>query len=114
MKGLLIIAFFLPLLVSAQESFKPFKLTGNDLLLVGSELIAGAADGMHEVINTDQYKQGDQFWDERISWKNKYKDWPKNKTATFIGSKTFLVGFTDGYHFTNRLAFNIVYYSIRK
>lgn len=38
------------------------------------------------------------FWNPKISWKNKYKDLKVNKGPRFLFSTTALVGFTDGWH----------------
>lgn len=42
--------------------------------------------------------KGDPFWDPKLSWTNKYKNYPADKRAKFFGSKTFLVFLTDGWH----------------
>jgi hypothetical protein len=105
---LLLLLLLIPLAGLTQQTsyneFKPFKITGNDLLLICTQAIAGTADGLHELINTQRFKKGDPFWDERISWKNKYDDFDGgDKSAAFFGSKTIFVGFTDGYHLTNSI-----------
>lgn len=49
-----------------------------------------------------KYSQTDlkpaQFWNPAESWRNKYKDYPIDKSPKFIGAKTFLVALTDGSH----------------
>ncbi len=76
--------------------------TGNDYAIAGLQLISGFAMGLHESIQAGHWGGGHQFWDNKISWKNKYKDFDNgDKRAKFIGSKSVLVGFTDGYHLTN-------------
>ncbi|MBX2842229.1 MAG: hypothetical protein KTR26_10680 [Flammeovirgaceae bacterium] len=40
-----------------------------------------------------------EFWNPDISWKNKYKDYPKDKSPKFPGATTLFVGLTDGWHF---------------
>jgi hypothetical protein len=39
-----------------------------------------------------------EFWDPAISWRNKYKDYPRDKRERFWGSTTFFVWLTDGWH----------------
>lgn len=38
------------------------------------------------------------FWNPRVSWKNKYKNGDPDQGATFPGSTTVFVMFTDGWH----------------
>jgi hypothetical protein len=39
-----------------------------------------------------------QWTNPRISFRNKYADWPTDKSPAFFGSKTVLVWATDAYH----------------
>lgn len=79
--------------------------TGNDYAIGFLQLISGFAMGLHESIQAGHWGKGHQFWDNQISWKNKYKDYDNGDTrAKFIGSKSVLVGFTDGYHLTNLIS----------
>jgi hypothetical protein len=39
-----------------------------------------------------------QWANPRISFRNKYADWPIDKSAAYFGSKTLLVWTTDAYH----------------
>ena len=39
-----------------------------------------------------------QFFDVRLSWKNKYKNGDPEQGRKFFGSTTFLVWLTDGWH----------------
>jgi len=79
--------------------------TGNDYIIAGLQLISGFAMGWHESIQAGHWGRSHQFWDNSISWKNKYKDYDNGDTkAKFIGSKTVFVGFTDGYHLTNLIS----------
>lgn len=79
--------------------------TGNDYAIAGLQLISGFSMGLHESIQASHWGKGNQFWDNQISWKNKYKDFDNgDKRAKFIGSKTVFVGFTDGYHLTNLIS----------
>lgn len=70
----------------------------------GLLVISGFSDGTAEVLKT-KYRsfqralpgENDQFWDYNISWKNKYKNGVA-PDPRFLGSKTFFVFTTDGYH----------------
>lgn len=77
----------------------------------GFAFAAGAARGVNEVIthNYDQFESkhpnaNDDFWNPKISWRNKYKDGTPESGAAFPLSTTVLVGLTDGYHVTNSIA----------
>ncbi len=39
-----------------------------------------------------------QWANPRLSFRNKYENWPHDKSAAFFGSKTVLVFTTDAYH----------------
>lgn len=41
--------------------------------------------------------KGHKFWG-KIGWKNKYKNYPTDQRAKFVGSKTVFVFLTDGWH----------------
>lgn len=113
----ILIVLFVSLLLlvfdcNAQDK-KWYTITNNDLLIIGTGIVAGTADGLHELINTEQFMKGDQFWDKTISWKNKYKDFDGgDKSARFIGSKTVFVFLTDGYHLTRTIDRTFMYASV--
>jgi len=71
-------------------------------LVSGLGLLSGAAYGMHEtsVHHPWNLPQGwnKQFWDNRVSWQNKYKDGDPLKGAKFPGANTLFVATTDGKH----------------
>lgn len=67
--------------------------------------LSGGTDGMTQVISfhPDRFfaahpNADRQFWDNEISWRNKYKNGDKTQGPAFFGSTTFLAPFTDGYH----------------
>lgn len=70
-------------------------------------VVAGMADGTNEEIS-HHYKDfkkvfpnaNDQYWDPKISWRNKYKNGDVTQGPRYFGSTTFLVWTTDGYHMT--------------
>jgi hypothetical protein len=41
---------------------------------------------------------GNQFWDNRLAWRNKWKNGNPNDGERFLGSSTFLVMLMDGWH----------------
>jgi hypothetical protein len=65
-------------------------------------LVSGAAYGFHEtsVHHPDRIPAGwnANFWDNRISWKNKYYQNDPANGAKYLGSTTFLAWTTDSKH----------------
>lgn len=45
-----------------------------------------------------------QWSNAKLSFKNKYKDWPRNQEPAFFGSTSFLVWTTDEFHLDNAIA----------
>lgn len=43
---------------------------------------------------------GNQFWDNSIAWKNKWKNHNPKDGEAYFGSSTILVPITDGWHLT--------------
>ena len=43
------------------------------------------------------------FWNPSVSWMNKYKDYPADKSEAFFLSKTVLVSLTDAWHLSELL-----------
>lgn len=71
-----------------------------DILIYSLQFIAGMADGANQAIIYHAAGKGSHFWDYSTSWKNKYRNYPTDQRAAFPGSKTWLVGITDGNHLT--------------
>lgn len=46
---------------------------------------------------------GRQYWDPEVSWRNKYQDWPRDKSEAYLFSTNALAWTTDGYHLFNTL-----------
>lgn len=79
--------------------------TGNDYAIGILQLISGFSNGLNESLQAGHWGRGKKFWDNSVSWKNKYRDFDNGDTrAAFPGSKNVLVGFTDGYHLTNLIS----------
>ena len=89
--GLLVIAIILAFAGAChgQSNFKKHIAPG---VLV---FVSGSAEGVmdHLQFHGDN---GDQFWDPRVSWKNKYKNRDVSQGMTFRGK--YLVFTTDGWH----------------
>lgn len=73
---------FLIILLLPLFSFSQWKPTKNDIWLSAAQLVAGAADGMREEVlyhPSNLFEQhpnlNRQWWDSRISWKNKETAW---------------------------------------
>ena len=50
-----------------------------------------------------------QFWDGRISWKNKWKNGDKEQGEKFPGSSTFFVFTTDAWHLFQSIFLNSLF-----
>jgi hypothetical protein len=72
----------------------------NDKWIYACEFISGCADGVNQADAAWHIGKGNRFWDYRISFTNKYKDFPTDKRAAYLGSKGLLAWTTDGYHLT--------------
>jgi len=46
---------------------------------------------------------GHQYWNPSVSWRNKYKDWPSDRSEAFPLSTSALAWTTDAWHLTNTL-----------
>jgi len=80
--------------------YKPGK---NDVVGYGLMAASGVAKGYNQAVLHHKFGRGDKFWDKTISWENKYRNFPTDKRAAFIGSKGIFVAFTDGQHLTQAL-----------
>src|SRR5690348_2992553 len=100
-KYTLFFILFLPLTVFSQ---KWYHLTKSDYWIIGTQLVSGAADGFNQNIANWRYKNDGEFWDMRVSWKLKYRNFDAGDLRpAFPGAKTWLVGLTDGYHLTRTI-----------
>lgn len=78
-----------------------------EALPITTMFLAGALNGVnqdllfhyHEFENTFP-NANPEFWDPRISWRNKYENGDPAQGEAFPGSSTIFVGVTDGYHAT--------------
>lgn len=74
--------------------------------MLGAGCFNGAADTMRDKMSVSVFAKLDQqFWNPRISWKNKYQDWDNgDRSPAFPLSTTLLVFLTDGWHLANTLS----------
>lgn len=80
---------------------------------MGAMAVSGSADGLNQAIIHHRFGRGNDFWDAKTSWKNKYKDFDNGDTRpAFIGSKTWTVALTDGMHLTRAIDRTFMYGAI--
>lgn len=89
--------------VARSQSFS-FKKEWPSLL---TSALSGGFDGTAETVKShySSFKRtfpnaDPAYWDMEVSWVNKYKNGDPNQGPKYLGSTTFLVWTTDGYHFT--------------
>jgi hypothetical protein len=72
------------------------------IFLFGAGLSNGVMDSLQfhfeRTVFADPAKFDPQFWNPALSWSNKYKDHTPANGEAFLGSSTFLVFTTDGWH----------------
>ena len=90
--------------ISYAQNKKWYSMSKNDLLIAGIGVIGGTADAYNQKILHRKYGAGKPFWDYSTSFKRKYKDFDKGDyRPAYIGSKTWLVMTTDGFHLTRAI-----------
>jgi hypothetical protein len=99
--------------VSAQNYFDYISSNKGKYTLTGAFMfVSGVSDGVNQTIDFhySDFKSvfpgaKDKFWNNDISWKNKYRDVEGGDySPKFFGSTTFLAWTTDGYHLTRTAA----------
>lgn len=102
----LLTAFFslMGVLSSGQDYLQHIK---RNLPTYGTMFLGGAGRGAHDVLlhhySSSVFPQEGpkrSWYDPEISWKNKYQNWPIDKSSAYFGAKTFLSWTTDAYHMT--------------
>jgi len=83
---------------SNEKQNKWYEPTRNEIISIPLMALSGYYKATREAINYRGFGKGDKFLDINTSWKNKYKNWPEDKSERFPGSKTIFVMFTDGNH----------------
>ena len=71
-------------------------------------LIAGIANAIMDYLQFHYYSLN-QFWNPRLSWRNKYKHGEKKYGEKFPFSTTILVSFTDGWHLLQMVCFSALF-----
>ena len=88
-------------IVQSKQQEKWYAITKNDIVIVSLQILSGSADGLNQSIVHHRFGREREFWNYKESWKRKYSDFDGgDHSAAFIGSKTWLVMFTDGFHLT--------------
>jgi hypothetical protein len=75
-------------------------------IFIALGLLAGLARAAHDAASFTPgcLARFGQFWDNRTSWLNKYKNRDATAGPAFLGATTWLVAFTDGWHLSNLAA----------
>ncbi len=98
----LLLAFLFAHPSMAQRPWKEYLVPGTLMLF------SGMVDGTTEAL-VFHYDNGfkrtfpnanNQFWNPKVSWKNKYKNMDPAQGPRFMGSTNVFVSMTDGYHLT--------------
>jgi hypothetical protein len=71
-------------------------------------IIAGIANALMDYLQFHYYSLN-QFWNPRLSWRNKYKCGEKKYGAKFPLSTTVLVFITDGWHLMQFICFSALF-----
>ena len=96
--------------VHAQDrsSSKKWKLDKNKIWTGGLVFVAGSAKGFNETLqfNYPKFKEtfpnaNEQWFNPKISWRNKYESGNPDNGSKFFLSTSLLVMLTDQYHLNN-------------
>lgn len=74
-------------------------------------LFAGVCNGLMDAIAHHDVFKGHPFWGAG-AWINKYKDGDPKKGPKFLGSTTFMVSLTDGWHLLKEIMVSDICMSI--
>ena len=108
---IVVLFLFASLSLQAQQrsSDKPkWKIDKNKILTGGLVFVGGAAKGFNETLQFN-YKifeksfpgANKQWFDPKVSWRNKYKGGNPDNGPKYFLSTSLLVMFTDQYHLNN-------------
>ncbi len=108
MKNLLIIIIILFILIPEGYSQKRNNFWLKQSISAATMLTAGWLQGANEVSVHDyrryaaRHPNANPKWaNPKISFKNKYANFPTDKSEAFLGSKTIFAWTTDAYHLRN-------------
>ena len=112
MKWVLILSF-LPFIATGQKFDYSLKRVAHSAAIqFGGGFFNGVGQTLSFSYNGSVFPQGynekflwgnRQYWDAQISWKNKYENWPIDRSERFPLSTSALVWATDGWHLMNTL-----------
>ena len=109
MRTLTVLLLFVSVCVQAQKTEKPkWKIDKNKIITGSLVFTGGAAKGFNETLQFN-YKifektfpgANKQWFDPKISWRNKYEGGNPDNGPKFFLSTSLLVMFTDQYHLNN-------------
>lgn len=110
-KVIIVIAMTFPGISHAQETKKGPRFWRNQGIAFGLAMNAGYHHRTAE-IRKDDYRriaavkknEDPQWGNPRLSFRNKYENWPEDQSPRFFLSTTLLVGATDAFHGNNTVA----------
>lgn len=77
------------------------------ILLIFAAFFNGFCDSCLNMYETSIFKDWkSDFWNPTTSWKNQFKNGDREQGPKFLGSTTFLVGLTSGWHLGKMLWLN--------
>lgn len=101
------ITFTLTLFIAtlAHSQDKWYRLEKRDLAASATMFAAGSMEGTAETLkwHYDQFESvfrdaNSEYWNPKVSWRNKYKNQDPTQGPAYFGSTTFLAWTTDAYH----------------
>ncbi len=109
MRIIAVLFLFVSFSLQAQEKEKPkWRIDKNKILTGGLVLVAGSAKGFNETLQFNYkifektFPGADKQWfDPKVSWRNKYEGGNPDNGPKFFLSTSLLVMFTDQYHLNN-------------
>ena len=110
MRIITVLLLFVSFSVQAQKTDekKKWRIDKNKILTGGLVLVAGSAKGFNETLQFN-YKvfektfpgANKQWFDPKVSWRNKYEGGDPDNGPKYFLSTSLLVMFTDQYHLNN-------------
>jgi hypothetical protein len=109
MRALTVLLLFISACLQAQQTDKPkWKINRNKIITGSLVCVGGAAKGFNETLQFN-YKifektfpgANKQWFDPKVSWRNKYEGGNPDNGPKFFLSTSVLVMFTDQYHLNN-------------
>lgn len=109
MRIMYVLLLFISFSLQAQEKEKPkWRIDKNKIITGSLVLVAGSAKGFNETLqfNYRMFEKAfpganKQWFDPKVSWRNKYEGGNPDNGPKFFLSTSMLVMFTDQYHLNN-------------